>query len=331
MNPEQEHDQCESDADGFPVGSPHSPVLEDPDCDGCREEFGAPSNCTHCPYRDHPKAKPTCLHPPEQQYLDKADKSLEEALSNLHVGMGNTERNEVRRDIIKARNSLGDIKIEVNRAHGPKSPCCRVAMVWINANQDHICPNCGKYPLSSTQSLSEEPEIHPDILKAARGGGAAHYSTEDGQQYLVTFIGLKETAYDGPDISLEEPQCETGPDNKGNCPYFPSYPTSCQKVREDHKCPAEEPKKENMPYRCPRCSIRLELKSRGSFDRWWECPECHQQRKWDLNELAAMYNAMRHLTVENLTTAAIRLEANDNSLTAMPLRAAVKAMRQCDK
>ena len=58
MNPEDEYDQCESDADGFPVGSPHSPVLEDPDCDGCREEFGAPSNCTDCPYRDHPKAKP---------------------------------------------------------------------------------------------------------------------------------------------------------------------------------------------------------------------------------------------------------------------------------
>jgi len=47
--------------------------------------------------------------------------------------------------------------------------------------------------------LVEEPEIHPDILKAARSDGAAHYSTGDGQQYLVTFIGLKETAFAGPD------------------------------------------------------------------------------------------------------------------------------------
>lgn len=59
MNPEHKDDQCESDIDGFPVGSPHSPVLEDPDCDGCREEFGHPENCIKCPYRNHPKAKPT--------------------------------------------------------------------------------------------------------------------------------------------------------------------------------------------------------------------------------------------------------------------------------
>ena len=36
------------------------------------------------------------------------------------------------------------IQGEINRADGPKSPCCGVAMVWINARQHHICPNCGE-------------------------------------------------------------------------------------------------------------------------------------------------------------------------------------------
>lgn len=56
---------------------------------------------------------------------------------------------------------------------------------------------------------TEEPGIYLDILKASRRDGAAHYSTEDGQQYLVTFIGLKETAYNGPDPSPEEPDTAT--------------------------------------------------------------------------------------------------------------------------
>lgn len=109
----------------------------------------------------------------------------------------------------------------------------------------------------------KEPGIHPDILKTARCDGHAHHLT-DGQEYLVTFIGVKETpwyaGYEGPDISLEEPQCETGPDNEGNCPYFPSYPTPCQKIRKDRKCPAKDtdPKR----WACEECGHDM-----GEFSR----------------------------------------------------------------
>ena len=78
MNPEDKDDQCESDINGFPVGSPHSPVLEDPDCDGCREEFGHPENCLKCPYRNHPKAKPT----PDPTKLDLRSRSRGATLVN---------------------------------------------------------------------------------------------------------------------------------------------------------------------------------------------------------------------------------------------------------
>ncbi len=213
--------------------------------------------------------------------------------------------------------------ITPNRADGPKSPCCGVAMVWINAKQHHICPNCGKPPGKKkcechegkslgpgwpkcpycggelyTEEPEEEPEIHPEILKVSRRDGTAHYSTEDGQQYLVTFIGLKETSYEGPDPSPEddaeddisylvemsdhpddhpeEPRCETGPDNKGNCPYFPSYPTSCQKIREDRKCPAGDIEEgETLSEPCPECNTSVPYGPGTDHENHpTKCPNC---------------------------------------------------------
>lgn len=239
MNPE--HDQCESDVDDFPVGSPPPRVLEDPDCDACKKEFGYWKNCIDCPYRDHPKAKPMPVPPPdymdgvelgmvtppteldfsrlsetkiakkEQERLEGSGASLvnyafeeptyenegmispEEPLDDetphrmeviakaitdpicvesVPEGMNNIEKADIlldeavfllehpfmgegkpldkivyaRQKIINARGLLEDIKIVPNRADGPKCPRCRVATVWINARQDRICPNCGKYP-----------------------------------------------------------------------------------------------------------------------------------------------------------------------------------------
>ncbi len=45
--------------------------------------------------------------------------------------------------------------ITPNRADGPKSPCCSVAMVWINTKQHYICPNCGNHPPEKTHAGSQ--------------------------------------------------------------------------------------------------------------------------------------------------------------------------------
>lgn len=285
MNSEDEDDQCESDIDGFPVGSPHSPVLEDPDCDGCREEFGAPSNCTDCPYRNHPKAKPIpCSHPPEEQHQVQADITDDTVIPGFYCRLcGNLvseygpsvddtgdigdfdhdspvkklvdgkwvtireaypprpyvssdddistkdelppgcdyhptdycmdpERGspstilseeprkcrDVRKDckcslgyeypynidhILRKVKEMLSIEhptildagvaevyiddalamvgnITPNRADGPKSPCCGVATIWINARQRYICPNCGNCP---SKKPAGEPKYKDEI------------------------------------------------------------------------------------------------------------------------------------------------------------------------
>lgn len=51
-------EQCKEAKTGPAFSCSSFRVMDLPDCKGCREEFGASSNCTHCPYRNHPLATP---------------------------------------------------------------------------------------------------------------------------------------------------------------------------------------------------------------------------------------------------------------------------------
>ena len=95
--------------------------------------------------------EPPCFHCMGKGYLTKSMECPKCKGNTLSIM---AYVSHIRENANNALSLLENMKEEVNRADGPKSPCCGVPMVWINSRQRYICPNCGNYP---SEKPAEEP------------------------------------------------------------------------------------------------------------------------------------------------------------------------------